>query len=106
MDALQREQKRKMEEVSQDSEDPESEEGADEGDEEAKRRRAERRAERRRAKQLAKAAELRRMEERKAFLDACQALWQSFDLQSLERFRIARRGGEVRRDLTVEARCN
>ena len=67
MDALLREQKRKIEESSQESEDPESEE-VDGGDEEARRRRAERKAERKRARQLAKAAEIRSMEERKAFL--------------------------------------
>ena len=67
MDALLREQKRKIEESSQESEDPESDE-ADVGDEEARRRRAERKAERKKARRLAKAAEIKSMEERKAFL--------------------------------------
>lgn len=69
MEALQREQKKKMEEGVDDSEELESEEGADSADEDARRRRAERRAERRRQKQLARAADLKRMEERRALLN-------------------------------------
>ena len=44
--------------------------------------------------------------ESKTFFNACEAIWQKFDMQGLEGLRVAGRSSKIGRNLTVEPRCN